>query len=231
MLAAYKGQIRRAMEQRWQPAPHINRIIATGIGCTLVYIALAIWLRPGDRPVEYNFVSENGAVTAASALALAAAGAFALTTAAAVLRSGMGAIWPWTLIAAGMSFLTIDEVAQIHERIGSRIPLGTDDTAFRNWNDAVVIGYGFVALAIAALILPNLLRFPRVVELFAAAMAFYLIHTIVDSTQSPPTPVSIIVEESAKLLTGATLATATFVASWTALCGLVPAGRGAPPQR
>jgi len=47
--------------------------------------------------------------------------------------------------------------------------------------------------------------------MFAIAFAFYGIHTFIDSTNEPATWASIILEESAKLLSGAFFVIGTFI--------------------
>ena len=47
-------------------------------------------------------------------------------------------------------------------------------------------------------------------KLLGVAFVLYALHTVIDSTQLPPTPASRILEESAKLLCGAILALSMF---------------------
>ena len=219
MLIRYIEKLREARCQaRKMRAPHVARIIASAGGCIFVYVLLAIALHPSDRALDYHFRSERGLVTAASVVLLAAASAFALSALAVLVRSSAVPIWPWALLAAGLAFLEIDEVAGIHKRLSRVIEMSIAPTGLRSWSDAIVIFYGLLAIPIMLAILSSLMRFPWVLELFAAAFMFYAIHTLVDSTQEPPTELSVIVEESAKLFTGACLATGTFAGFWSALC-------------
>ncbi len=50
-----------------------------------------------------------------------------------------------------------------------------------------------------------------VLEMFAIAFVFYGIHTFIDSTAEPRTSASAMLEESAKLLSGAFLVIGTFI--------------------
>jgi hypothetical protein len=52
----------------------------------------------------------------------------------------------------------------------------------RNWNDVIVLGYGAGAALFGAAFLPEVIRWPRVMELLAVAALFYAIHTAIDST-------------------------------------------------
>ncbi len=60
--------------------------------------------------------------------------------------------------------------------------------------------------------LPEILRYPRVMEMMGIAFLFYFIHTFVDSTQEPRTDLSAIIEESAKVFCAEYLAISMFVA-------------------
>ena len=84
-------------------------------------------------------------------------------------------------------------------------------TGGRRWNDIIVLLYGIVALSIALVLLPDILRYKMLLELFVIAFIFYAIHTLIDSTQDPRTTVSAILEESAKLFCCTFLALGTFI--------------------
>ena len=110
----------------------------------------------------------------------------------------------WLLTAIGFLFFSFDELMQFHEKLGGlikRSSVGPTRT-FRNWNDVIVIAYGVVAIPVVFYFLPEILRLPRVTEIFVIALSCYGIHTIIDSTQRR-TSVSIILEESAKLFSSA----------------------------
>lgn len=118
----------------------------------------------------------------------------------------------------------MDELLLFHERIGSDInrqQIAFLRENFGNANDLIVILYGCAAVFAMLLVLPTVLEFPRFIELFGLAFVFYLIHTITDSTQEPPTFASHVIEESAKLLCSATLAVAHFAGLMTVARGVV----------
>ena len=213
MIDRFYNQLRDAViERRAAHLPCVVFIIVAVTGCTLVYIMTAMILVPSNKAFEYHFVSENGAVTALSAIFLAAASAFSLASMVALLRAKDPHKWVWLVLAFGFAFLSFDELLQFHEHAGRRLVelFGSSDL-FRSWNDIIVVLYGVVALPILIAILPGLMRWRMVLEMFAIAFVFYGIHTFIDSTNDPPTWGSIILEESAKLLCAAFLVIGTFI--------------------
>ena len=66
--------------------------------------------------------------------------------------------------------------------------------------------------------LPDILRYRMVLELFVVAFVFYVLHTVIDSTQEPYTTTSVILEESAKLFCGTFLALGAFIGFLGVLC-------------
>ena len=87
-----------------------------------------------------------------------------------------------------------------------------------SWNDVIVILYGVVALPVVLALLPDILRYRMVLELFVIAFVFYVLHTLIDSTQEPYTTTSVILEESAKLFCGAFLALGAFIGFLGVFC-------------
>ena len=212
MIDNFFNQLREAViERRAAHLPGTVLIIVAVIGCTLVYILLAMILIPYDVPRDYHFVSESGAITALSAIFLAAASAFSLASMVALIRAKEPQQWVWFVLALGFAFLSFDELLQFHERAGRLLERFGSSGPFRNWNDIVVILYGVVTLPILITMLPGLMRWRMVLEMFAIAFVFYGIHTFIDSTTEPPTSASIILEESAKLLCGAFLLIGVFI--------------------
>ena len=128
----------------------------------------------------------------------------------------------WVIMAIGFFFLAMDELMQFHERLGSIMRRYADSGIFRNWNDIIVILYGVLALPVIAALLPGILRYRMYFELIVTAFVFYAIHTLIDATQSPRTQVSMILEESAKLLCVMFLALGTFIAFLGALWNSEP---------
>ncbi|MBX2884591.1 MAG: hypothetical protein KTR32_31850 [Granulosicoccus sp.] len=212
MINRYINQLRGALSERsTAPLPNLTWIILIVVGGTIAYIGLAILAVPSGEPREFQFVSENGAVTALSALFLTTAAAFSLASMVTLWRAGASHTWVWLLMAVGFAFLSFDELLQFHERVGELLDQTSSSGKFRHWNDIIVILYGVIALPILFIILPGLMQWRLVMEMFAIAFLFYGLHTLVDSISVQPTSASIIVEESAKLLCGAFLAIAMFI--------------------
>jgi hypothetical protein len=212
MVNNFSNQLRdAAIERRTLDVPNVVFIFVTVAGCTLVYIILAMFLVPLDEPREYQFVSEDGAITALSAIFLASASAFSLSTMTVLILKRDLHKWVWLVLAFGFAFLAFDELLQFHERVGSLVERFSSSGTFRNWNDIIVIIYGILALPMLIVMLPGLLRWRMVLEIFAIAFLFYMIHTLIDSISEPRTTVSVILEESAKLLSGACLMVGAFI--------------------
>jgi len=200
MGKSFSDNLREAMIYRKRAKlPRLNLIITSVIICTLAYIVLSIFAIPSSKPMEHHFISERGAITALSAILLAMASAFSIGSLVVNVRSGDPHIWLWVVMASGFAILSMDELLQFHERIGSIIGRKVSSGIFKNWNDVIVILYGVIALPIMAVFLPGIIRYRMLPELLAIAFVFYGIHTLIDSIQDPGTTVSIIAEESAKL--------------------------------
>ena len=78
----------------------------------------------------------------------------------------------------------------------------------RGWNDAIVISYGAVAVPVAVILLPAMIRYKTFLTLIGLAFVAYVTHTAIDALVEPPTVVSVILEESAKLYCSLLLALA-----------------------
>ena len=118
----------------------------------------------------------------------------------------------WLLTAIAFAYLFLDEVIGFHDGIDKYIdPWMKNPRIFRGWNDLIVVLYGIVALLVMAGFLPEIFRYPRVMEMMGIAFLFYFIHTFVDTTIRK-TQISIIIEESAKVFCGEFLALSMFVA-------------------
>ena len=211
--------------RRHAALPGFRWVTVGMIGFTLTYIICSIWGAPEGKPPQYHFVSERGTITAMSAVLLAMAGTFSLAVLTVNICDCVREeppkealpFWPWVLLALGFVSLSLDEVAQFHERLGFVIAEHASSGIFRNWNDVIVILYGVVAIIFLFLLLPHLLRYRFLLEFFAIAFLFYVIHTLIDSTQRPKTT-TIILEESAKLFCSAFLTLGTFCAFLGCLC-------------
>ena len=212
MIDRFYNRIREAViERRTAPLPGVAFIIVVMTGCTLVFIILATNLVPANEPREYHFVNESGAITALSAFYLTAASAFSLASMVVLMRVKDPQKWVWFILALGFAFLSLDELLQFHERVGRMLQRFTGSGLFRSWDDIFVLLYGVAVLPRLIVVLPGLMRWRMVLEMFATAFVFYGIHTFVDSTTEPPTSASIILEESAKLVCGTFLVTGTFI--------------------
>lgn len=191
--------------------PYFKTIIGSGVLALLALVLIATVVVPPSRGADYHFVSEQGLITAVSCYLLSLSSAFSLGMAVLLLKNKQPDVLIWGLMMIGFAFLSIDETAQFHERLGGYISRFYDSGSFRNWNDVVVIVYGLIALPIGALLFPRLLRYRALLECFAIAFTFYVVHTLIDSTCEPETIVSVIVEESCKLYCGLFLALGTFL--------------------
>ena len=212
MIDRFTTQLHEAIaKRRAARLPGVLSIVAAVTGCTLAYIMLAMIFIPANVPLEYHFVSEQGAVTALSALFLAAASTLSLAAMVTLTRAQDVHRWVWLMLACAFGFLALDELLEFHEHAGRLFDGFGRPGVFKSWNDVLVILYGVVTLPILIGILPALLRWRLVLEMFAIAFVLYAIHTLIDATNRPATTVSIIAEESAKLLCGAFLANGTFV--------------------
>jgi len=218
MYQPFGIRIQEARQVRAQTElPNVRSLVLWTVLGVLGFIVFSLLMAPHDRGLEYHFVSERGLVTAMSAILLSAAGAFCLAALAIQIHMTRPYTRLWVLMTLGFVFLALDETAQFHERVGNVLDDQYSSGVFRNWNDMVVILYGIIALPVAAMLLPDLLRYPLMLEGFVVAFLFYVLHTLIDSTAEPETTVSIIFEESAKLCCGATFAMTTFVGFQTLL--------------
>lgn len=223
MSNRFIDNIRESLELRKQAdLPAVTGIVIAVLAFTFVYIAIAIYFVPERKPLAYNFFSERGSVTVLSAIFLSMACSFSIASLVVNLRDKTPPILMWIIMAAGFFFLAMDELIQFHERFGATMRHYADSGIFRNWNDIIVILYGVLAIPVIAALLPGILRYRMFFELIVTAFVLYAIHTLIDATQSPRTQVSMILEESAKLLCVMFLALGTFIALLGALWNSEP---------
>lgn len=200
-VRSYLSEVSDAIkEQRRFRIGGLSGIVAGMCGLIIAYLSLAIAIRIPNGTLEFHFVEERGAVTALSAILLAMAAALSAATAFLARTESKSHVMLWTLFAGGFLFLSLDELMQFHERVGYWLDDRVALASFRGWNDLVVIAYGIVALPVAAILMPKILSYPRLVEMLGTAFTFYAFHTLIDTLQEPPTTVSIIIEESSKVL-------------------------------
>ncbi len=211
MLQALVTRLKSARQEGVSaPLPRIGVLIVSVVLATSAYILLAVADAPPHQR-HFHFIDERGAITVLSAVYLAMSAAFSIGAFVVNLLVRDSSRWLWIALALTLAFLSLDELMQFHERLGRRLGEQASSGPFRNWNDLVVIAYGVAALPLAAVFLPSLLRYRFVLELFAAAALCYAVHTTIDSTVEPSTDMSVIAEESCKLMCGAFLLLSTFV--------------------
>lgn len=166
----------------------------------LVYLVALATFGPAER--KHHFFDEGSGVDWMSGAMLATATLFAWTICRSAEREPGRARWFWPASAFGLAFLVLDERFEFHgtldwmvlEPLFGRAPFG-----LRNWNDAVVVGYGVVGLVFVVSAIPVVLRYKAFRTLLAAGFAFFALHTAVDLL-FPRTSSAQIVEESFKLL-------------------------------
>ena len=209
---AYLEDLKTSLSVRTTNKPQVGALLAVITTLIVVYLLASLVLVPPSEEPEFNFRDERGSVTALSAICLAMGSAFALVSL--YSSSGLKPRLLWLGVSGGLAFLAMDELLEFHERIGrhlDRLNISGVSETFRGWNDIIVIIYGFVALIALLFLFPTALKYPRYLEILGAAFLLYAIHTVIDSTQEPPTTTSVVLEESAKALCAAMLAFAQFV--------------------
>lgn len=222
LVSRYKQRLRTSLTERASlTLPPTWRLLLFSVAFVLIYISLALLLHPKGTNADHHFVSEEGAITALSALFMAVAAGLTLSAFLIAKQRGFRDKYLWLLMASAFGFLAMDELLEFHENFGGILnvltsKLGWDSGVFRNWNDIIVIAYGLVALPLGLRFLPAVLRYPGLVERFAIAGLFFVLHTVIDSV-SEPSVQSVVMEESAKLFAALFLA----LAAYSALLGTV----------
>jgi hypothetical protein len=213
-MAGYVERLRAARARSAAaPAPDWSGGLFWAALALLAYIWLAVQVRPDGAPAHFHFVSEDGAITALSAVLLAAGAALACAAGLLARSASHAGAWVWFLFGAALLFFAIDEQMQFHEQLGSMLnTVASRRGATLSWNDILVIGYGAAAVPFLVALLPRLAATPKVPEYLGAAFLMYALHTLVDSVVEPPAAWSVIVEESFKVFAGAGLAAAMLAA-------------------
>lgn len=194
-------------EGRAQPSPTADWLAFGVVAAALLLAAAAIMVGSPVQPTKQ--FEEGGVVTVATSMLLSASAALALAAFYVRARDRDIHALFWLLAAAGLAFLALDEQLQFHERVGDYISDKYGDSGpFRNWNDLIVILYGFAAAGFGLLFLPEVVRHARMVEFLGIGFFFYVLHTAIDSLAKTATPLSIVGEESAKLVAIAFIAAA-----------------------
>ena len=196
-----------------------------------IYILVAIVLIPPNASRHFNFVDERGAITALSAIFLAMGCGFGFASCLLSVGSPRSIRCFWALVSVALGFLVLDELLEFHERIGDRLDgidlLGLKSAGtIRGWNDAIVVLYGVIAVPVGVMLLPTMVRYQTFFRFICIGFASYVLHTTIDSLVEPPTILSVILEESAKLYCSLFVALAC-------LAGLlvVEAGRRSPDTK
>lgn len=163
-------------------------------------IFVSVYLSPADDPT-FQF-SEEGINTALSAICMAMAGVSAALVFYLRARTfDYGALF-WLLLAAGCIFLSLDEQLGFHERGGMMLDTSSLGglESFRNWNDIIVIAYGFIVLAVAGLFGREILNSRTFTVLLVIGFGFFAIHTAVDSIVPSSYVWKDVPEEGSKLI-------------------------------
>jgi hypothetical protein len=158
LIRKYLKSLMATSGQTLVPPPLFSVLALIGtIGILLCIFASAV-LAPASDPM-FHF-GENGAITARSSISLAMASILALAIFYLSMRDWSFDKLFWFVLAGGCLFLSLDEQLQFHERGGDVIEMTSVGVSgfFRNWNDLIVILYGFVALAIGAVFRREILK-------------------------------------------------------------------------
>jgi hypothetical protein len=171
----------------------------------LAYIGLSVVFAPpsivdqNGTALPYNFKSERGTITLLSTAMFLFAAVFA-GRALATVRAERGRTRTlWLLLTVVMTYFTVDEVAQFHERSGDFLDANLPTGPFRTYNDVIVIMYGFVALPAALFLWREVLRYPRLLTMLVITGVLYVATTSVDTFTEDATPVSVVIEEGIKV--------------------------------
>lgn len=189
--------------------------------CTflILYVLIAVLSAPvGD--IDYHFSKEKGAINALSGLFLGLACGFAGVSGFLVGKKDNSTKIFWLLVTVAFAFFALDEMLMFHEGMGELLKkksLLGPARFFKNWNDAIVLAYGLVAILVMFYFLPQILRYPLFAEWLAAAFCFYCATTAIDLLVAERTFKSIMVEETFKLLSSSSFAFAMF----TGLLGVI----------
>lgn len=211
MITRFVDRVRAARNHRRRMAlPRFAIPVTLVAAFTLVYIAAATGFVQSGELSAGQFRTERGQIAVLSGYYLVAAACFSFASFVIATRTSPDDRLLWLIFALAFAFLAMDETVGIHERIGRWMDSTVGPGVFRGWNDVVVILYGVVALPVTFVLLPALLRYRMVLALFVIAFGFYAIHTFIDAVWEPPTTTSYILEESAKLYSGAMLALGAF---------------------
>ncbi|NND00354.1 MAG: hypothetical protein HKN85_09255 [Gammaproteobacteria bacterium] len=217
MISSFKQSIQQAAQSRKTTViPNTGGLVLAMIALILGGIVIALLSAP-ENDINYHFVRERGMITAISAVMLSMAAGLAgfgffVSSKTWRGKSNIGRYF-WLLSAFAFCFLALDEMFEFHESFGEVVEGWLGETeVFRSWNDIIVILYGVLTIPVFLIFFTEIIRHPKVAEMFAIAYISYCIHTIVDASFEPRTDLSTIVEESAKVVSGLFFMLGMFVA-------------------
>ena len=131
----------------------------------------------------------------------------------------------WILSGMGLVWLGLDDFFQIHERVGDLLEggLGVSVPVFNNLDDLILLGYGIMGLALAAIFLGELMRSRAVLSLLAPGLGFLVISQGVDFFA--PEGSALAVAENPTNIVGAGLLLSAYLVKLREVWGELPAVR------
>ncbi|MCP3978630.1 MAG: hypothetical protein GY716_04755 [bacterium] len=171
-------------------------------GFVAIFISYLVWIGPSERP--HHYFTEGSPVDWISSTFLMTSALLAWC----VWFIDRGAPFRerivWGACAVGLATIALDERFQFHERLDSDWlePWLGDPTWIKSWNDLTVALYFLVAVALAAVVLPTILRVRGFREFLGLGFVFFAIHNYIDMSFEHSS-IKTETEESFKLLAGA----------------------------
>lgn len=166
-----------------------RRAITTTVVANLIIIAFAIILGLVTAGKPSRYFGEGRFTTIFSCAQLLAVAFFSsrIFLARRPLASKLGPIstaWVWVFIAAGFAFLAADDAFEIHERF-DRIIHSTFHIRETAWtdrlDDAIIVIYGFIGLAILWLFRTEILFFNRIWRPLGGGFLCLLVSVVCDA--------------------------------------------------
>lgn len=194
----------------------MHAAIVTMSFLSFLSIGLSLLLTPKGANFSYQFISDNGLNTYFSSFLLCSASVFMFATYTSESIRGSDNNWNWLVLSIAFAFLSIDEIFQVHEQIGSYLTNAAWPSPFSNWTDLMPMVYGIVAIPMLWIMMPKLLHIRSLPELLAVAFLFYLAHTLADALVRHNSEFTHVTEESLKLFSSTYLALAGYASLiWT----------------
>lgn len=173
-------------------------------------IGLSLYLTPAGADLSYQFIEQGAFNTYFSSLLLSCGAVLMFATYTNERITGSEKSRYWLVLAAGLAFLSVDEVFKIHHQINAVLTQAGLSSPIADWTDFVGIIYGLVSLAVIWVMFPKLVEIRSMPELLAVAFLFYLAHTLADSLVRHNSDFTHIAEESLKLFSSAFLMLASY---------------------